>query len=174
MRKLDKGEISSVEAEEFAKHLKNIHEEVRKHIIKMNAQYKAKVDVKMRYKEFQVGDEVMVHLRKEHFIVGTYNKLKMKKFGPCKIVKRHDFGDAYEVELSVDLNFLPVFNILDLTKFYEGGDSDEVVDIQWSILVATSYTKEIEEILDSRVGKSTRNKTYEEYLVKWKGRPVEH
>ena len=33
--------------------------------------------------------------------------------------------------------------------------------------------KEIEEILDSHIGKSTRNITYEEYLVKWKGRPVE-
>ena len=32
-------------------------------------------------------------------------------------------------------------------------------------------TKEIEEILDSHVGKSTKNKTYEEYLVKRKGRP---
>ena len=52
LRKFDKGEISSVEVEEFAKHLKNIHDEVRKHIIKMNAQYKAKADVKRRYKEF--------------------------------------------------------------------------------------------------------------------------
>ena len=43
----------------------------------------------------------------------------------------------------------------------------------WSIPVATSDTKEIEEILDNRVGKSTRNRTYEEYLVKWKGRSVE-
>ena len=34
LRKLDKGEISSAEAEEFAEHLKNVHEEV----IKMNAQ----------------------------------------------------------------------------------------------------------------------------------------
>lgn len=52
LRKLDKGEISSAEAEEFAEHLKNIHEEVRQHITKMNAQYKAKADVKRRYKEF--------------------------------------------------------------------------------------------------------------------------
>ena len=64
-------------------------------------------------------------------------------------------------------------NISDLTEFYEGGGGDEVVDIQWSILVATLDTKEVEEILDSRVGKSTRNKTYEEYLVKWKGIPIE-
>ena len=113
----------------------------------------------------------MVHLRKEHFLVGTYNKLKMK-FGPCKIVKRHDSGNAYEVELLAELNISPVFNILDLTKFYEGGDGVEVANIQWSILVATSDTKEIEEILDSHVGRSIRNKTYEEYLVKWKGRPV--
>ena len=49
----------------------------------------------------------MVHLRKEHFPVGTYNKLKMKKFGPCKIVKRHDSGNAYEVEFPVELNISP-------------------------------------------------------------------
>ena len=88
-------------------------------------------------------------------------------------MKRHDFGNAYEVELVAELNISPVFNILDLTEFYEGGDDNEVADIQWSIPVATSDTKEIEEILDSRVGRSTRNRTYEEYLVKWKGRLVE-
>ena len=120
----------------------------------------------MRYKEFWVGDEVMVHLRKKHFLVGTYNKLKIKKFGPCKVVKRHDSGNAYEVELPAELNISLVFNISNLIKYYERGDSDEVADIQWSILVTTLDTKEVEEILDSRVGRSTRNRTYEEYLVK--------
>ena len=91
--------------------MKNINEEMRKHIIKMNAQYKVKFGVKRRYNEFQVGDDFTVHLRKEKFPVGTYNKIKMKKFGPYKIVKRHDSRNAYEVELPVDLNISLVFNI---------------------------------------------------------------
>ena len=115
----------------------------------------------------------MVYLRKEHFLVGTYNKLKMKKFGPCKIVKRHDSRNVHEVELSAELNISLVFNMSNLIDFYEGGDGDEVIDIQWSILTTTLDIEEIEEILDHHVGRSTRNRTYEEYLVKWKGRPVE-
>lgn len=66
LRKMDKGEISSVQAENFVEHLKNIYEEVRKHITKMNTQYKVKADDKRRHKDFHVGDEVMIHLRKEH------------------------------------------------------------------------------------------------------------
>ena len=42
-----------------------------------------------------------------------------------------------------------------------------------SILTTSLATKEIEKILDSHVRKSTRNITYEEYMVKWKGRLVE-
>ena len=63
--------------------------------------------------------------------MGTYNKLKMKKFGPCKIMKRHDSRNSYEVELHVELNISPVFNILDLTEYY-GGDGDEVAEVEYS------------------------------------------
>ena len=116
----------------------------------------------------------MVHLRREHFPIGTYNKLKMKKFGPCKIVKRHDSRNTYELELPTKLNISPAFNILHLIEYYEGGDGDELIEAHWSISVASSTTKEIKEILDNRVGKTTWNRTYAEYLVKWKGRPVEN
>ena len=68
----------------------------------------------------------MVHFRKEHFPVGTYNKMKMKKFGPWKIVNKHDSRNAYEVDLSAKLNISPIFNISDLIEYYDGGDGDEV------------------------------------------------
>ena len=113
LRKMDKGEKSSAKSEYFVEYPKNLHEEVKKHINKMNSQYKAQENQKSGYKEFQVGDEVMVHLQKERFLVGTYNKLKMK-FGPCKILKNHDSGNAYEVELPGEIHISPMFNILDL------------------------------------------------------------
>ena len=71
----------------------------------------------------------MVHLRKENFLVGTYNKLKMKKFGLYKIMKIHDSGNAYEVEFPTKLNISLVFNISYLIEYYEGGDQDEVTKV---------------------------------------------
>ena len=64
MRKMEQGERTSAKAEEFAKYIKRLHEEVHAHITKMNQQYKAKADQRRRHKEFQVGDLVMVHLQK--------------------------------------------------------------------------------------------------------------
>lgn len=59
------------------------------------------------------------------------------------------------------MNISLVFKISDLTEYYEGGDEDKVAEAQLSILVASPATKETEEIWDSHVGKSIRNKTFE-------------
>ena len=53
----------------------------------------------------------------------------MKRFGLCKIVKRNDSWNAYEVELPTELNISPVNNIFNLIEYYEGGDGDEVVEV---------------------------------------------
>ena len=51
LRKMEQGERTSAEAEEFSKHIKHLHEEVHAHITKMNQQYKARADQRRRHKE---------------------------------------------------------------------------------------------------------------------------
>ena len=69
----------------------------------------------------------MVHLRKEIFSLGTYNKLKMKKFGPYKILMKHDSGNAYEVDFLDGIHISPILNIIDLIEYHDDGVDKELM-----------------------------------------------
>ena len=62
----------------------------------------------------------MAYLRKETFPKGTYNKLKLKKIGPCKVLRKFS-ANAYEIEIPSDLQISPIFNVSNLYPFRYAG-----------------------------------------------------
>jgi hypothetical protein len=90
-------------------------------------EYKRRTDQHKRHLYFEVGDLILANLRKERFPRGTYNKLKMKKIGPCRIIRK--FGEnAYEIELPNGIEISPIFNISDLYPYKD--EEAEVVSEQ--------------------------------------------
>ena len=135
----------------------------------------------MKIKEiiFQVGDLVMAYLRKYRFPKGTYNKLKLKKIGPCKILMKFS-ANAYEIEIPSNPQISPIFNVSDIYPFkYSGVREEEIIlgedgpFIDWQGQLPQKGQPQIEVILDKRVSKKTRDKEYFQYLVKWKDQPSE-
>ena len=60
--------------------------------------------------KFELGDMILAHIIKERFPRGEYNKLKMKKIGPCKVL--HMFlANAYELELPPGIGISPIFKV---------------------------------------------------------------
>ncbi|GJZ58052.1 hypothetical protein Tco_0613546 [Tanacetum coccineum] len=123
---------------------------VRANITEANAKYKFAADKHRRKKLFQVGDEVMVFLRKERFPVGTYSKLEPKKYDPYKIFQKIT-DNAYVVDLSNTMSISKNFNESDIYEFH----SEDVNKGKHS---RTSFSKE------RGNDKDTINELAEEYM----------
>jgi len=76
------------EAKERAQEMNKLHEQVRAHIKKVNEQYKTKANNNHTHLEFQLGDIVWLHLRKQRFPSRGKSKLIVRGDGPHKIVQR--------------------------------------------------------------------------------------
>ena len=116
---------------------------------------------------------VLAYLKRDSFPKGEYNKLKMKKIGPWRILRKFS-ANSYELEMPTGVGISPIFNVADLYPYVAGDTGtftkgeDPTEDLQWVRQMPVAQALEVEAILDTKVVKSTRKKDYMEYLVKWK------
>ena len=172
-------EKRSADGEDFAARISELQEEVKARLQKSNASYKARVDSKRREKNYEVGDLVLAHLRRERFPKGEYDKLKMKKIGPGKVLRKFS-TNAYELEMPTGIGIPPIFNVADIYPFVAddtghitGSKDLDGEDLQSLKQMPKAQPLEVEKILDTKVVKSTIHKDYLEYLIMWKTHPVE-
>lgn len=131
-------EHGSVDGEDFATIMSELHEQVKHRLQESGYKYKQREDLKRREVNFEVGDMVLAHLRKEIFPRGECNKLKMKKIGPCKILRNFS-TNSYKAEIPTHIDISPIFNVAYLYPYQASDkyssttnvDSGEVSEQQW-------------------------------------------
>ena len=132
-----------------------VHEQVKQNLQDNNIKYKKRADLNKREVNFEVGDLVLAHLRREIFPKREYNKLKLKKIGPCKILRKFS-ANAYEIELPPGVGISPIFNVADLYKYQGEGTDAEEQEVDWVKQLPIKKTLHPERILDKKVYRKTR------------------
>ena len=107
----------SGDVEVRSKEIKKLHEEVCLKIEKQNAKYVELENRRHKYVEFEVGDLIWVHLRRDRFPPRKFGKRKPRVDGPFKIIEK--IGEnAYKLQLPDEYEISRMFNVKDLRAYH--------------------------------------------------------
>jgi hypothetical protein len=146
---VEQREFRSVGDEDFAVEMQELHNQIKEQLKRSNSEYKPRDEQRRRKLQFEVGHQVLAHLRKERFPRGTYNKLKLKKIGSCKILRKFGEND-YEIELPDEVGISPIFKITDMYPYreYGSGEPEDQKEIQWKKKIPVAEKSQMEQIVD--------------------------
>ena len=102
--------------ENFAKHIHDLHVEIRRQISLSNEEYKLVVDVHRRSKEFNIGEYVMVHILLERIQKTFSKKFYARAKGPYSIIRKLR-SNAYLLDLPNDMDISHGFHVEDLLPY---------------------------------------------------------
>ena len=156
-------------AEEFAKEMKERHEEARAALVKSQEEIKRQADrSRKEAKEYRVDDKVLISTK--YFSMKSMKrptkKLTEKFIGPY-VIRKIVSENVVELELPASLKIHLVVNVRRIVKYREQVEGQKKIPLP-PVEVAGEKEYEVEEILDRQ---EKRGKT--KYLVKWKGYTAE-
>ena len=170
--------LVSEPAENFAKHIHDLHVKIRRKISLSNEEYKPVVDMHRRSKEFNVYDYVMVQIRSERIPITFSKKLYARAMDPYSIIRKLG-SNAYLLNLSNDMDINPVFNIEDLLPYR---DTFEPSTLPSSVsaceiskgaptMPSLQYYMETMDITLDDEFVTSRDYGFCRFLIKWHSRP---
>ena len=108
---------ASKEAISYATDLTAIHQQAKDRITAYNSQIKSAIDTRRRFREYHVGDLVMVRLRPERYATEKAHKLHPRAAGPFEILRVIN-PNAYIVAIPPEWGISSTFNICDLVDYH--------------------------------------------------------
>jgi len=152
------------EAEEFAREMKERHEEARAALVKAQEEMKRQADrSRKETEEYRVGDKVLISTKDFSMeLMKRATKKLMEKFIGPYVVRKIVSENTVELELLASLRIHPVVNVRRIVKYREQVEGQKKIP-PLPVEIASEKEYEVEEILDRQ---ERRGKT--KYLVKWK------